>query len=198
MPSPKIPKSTPKEIDKQLKEWKKLEDYREQEGAVQLVFQTWPENKNIKHILAKVSILNDFFGLHIIDTYTVAKQVLKRNIDNPLKKDDENIVNEIASITMRNGRPRRMYAFASKYCSHHQPNHFPIYDYFVEKVLIHWRENSDFGKFHDFTNQSLKDYPKFKKTIDKFIEYFKLGNYTYKEIDIYLWLTGKKYFPRRY
>jgi len=195
----KIPYPTPKEVNKWLQKWKKSKNYTEQEETVKLVFSTFPENEKIEHILAKISILNDFYSLHIFGTHTVAKQVENKHIDAPLKRGDKNIVNKITPIRMgKEKKIRKMYSFASKYCSHHQPEHYPIYDYFVEKMLVHWKENSDFGKFHNFTNQYLKDYSKFKKIIDKFIKYFNLERYTYKEIDVYLWQAGKKYFQKKY
>lgn len=64
------------------------------------------------------------------------------------------MVSEIQRVTINNVE-KNFYSFTTKYCSHHCPLDFPIYDSYVEKVLCYFR-NRD--KFASFKNQDLKDY----------------------------------------
>ena len=57
----------------------------------------------------------------------VAKHLLSLGIDARLKAGDVTLVNDIKQINI-NGTERNFYFFASKYCSHHNPLDYPIYD----------------------------------------------------------------------
>ena len=94
-----------------------------------------------------------------------------------------------------NGVARKFYSFSTKYCSHHNPKEYPIYDSYVEKVLKYFRKTDKFSKFK---NADLKDYQKFKNIIIAFREYYDLEEFNLKEIDQYLWQLGKEYFPNKY
>ena len=117
------------------------------------------------------------------------------DIDAGLKTDDLTIVNKIAEIKMKGDKVRNFYSFASKYCSHHKPKTYPIYDSFAEKMLLHFKKAD---KFNKFKKEDLKVYPKYKDIISKFRDYYGLGKYDLKQIDKYLWIRGKEYFPKTY
>ena len=102
------------------------------------------------------------------------------------------LINDIADV---DGLDRRFYSFASKYCSHHKPELFPIYDSYVGRMLRYFRR---VDKFSSFKNDNLKDYVKFKTILDEFKAYYALEQYSLKELDRYLWLLGKKYFKKQY
>ena len=85
--------------------------------------------------------------------------------------------------------------FATKYCSHHNPLEYPIYDSYVDKVLRYFRDTDGFC---DFESDDLKQYDKFKQIVLAFRTYYHLEQYTLKEIDQYLWQLGKDYFPKNY
>ena len=91
------------------------------------------------------------------------------------------------------GKKRSFYSFATKYCSHHNPIDFPIYDSYVEKILLYFNK---IDKFSSFKRIDLKDYRKFKGILLDFQKYYKLERFSLKEIDRYLWLLGKEIFPR--
>jgi hypothetical protein len=148
----------------------------------------------LEHVLLKVSALNDFYSTNIFDTYTVAKHIQRANIDNRLRIGDLSLVNELAQITIRD-KPKNFYSFATKYCNHHYPDNFPIYDYYVEKMLTHYGKVDAFSAFH---KTDLKCYDKFVKTIREFSRHYKLEQFSLREIDIFLWLAGRESFPRNY
>lgn len=184
------------EVEKYLKCWEKLENYRLQEAALdKLFFDTYPENKCIEDILVKVATLNDFYSTQIFSVYPVAKRIMNLQVDERLKIGDLTLVNDIASVTMEDGSAKNFYSFATKYCSHHQPQIFAIYDNYIEKVLKHFRNTDEFCAFLDF---ELKDYEVFNHVLRKFQSYYCLNHYTLKQLDRYLWLLGKEKFPRKY
>lgn len=190
-----IPKPSASEVEKYLKSWKNLKNYKLQEDALdKLFFELLPSNEEISDILLKVATLNDFYSTNIFSVYPVAEHILSLKIDERLRQGDVTLVNEIQNVTI-NGVTRKFYSFSTKYCSHHNPNEYPIYDSYVEKVLKYFRKTD---KFFNFKNAELKDYQKFKNIIIAFREYYGLEEFNLKEIDQYLWQLGKEYFPNRY
>ena len=153
-----------------------------------------PENTDMSDILLKVAALNDFYSTNIFSVYPVAKHILSLNIDDRLKTGDVALVSDIQKVTI-NGVEKNFYSFATKYCSHHRPLDFPIYDSYVEKVLCYFRDRD---KFASFKTPELKDYAKFKGTLIDFGSFYGLDRYNLKEIDKYMWLLGKEYFPKNY
>ena len=190
-----IPKPSKIEVEKYLKKWDSLENYVLQESALdKLFFYTYPNNTEINDILIKASALNDFYSTNIFSIFPVAKHILKLNIDNRLKNGDETLVNDIANITI-NGKQKNFYSFATKYCSHHFPKTFPIYDSYVEKVLIYFQKKDKISKLK---KEDLKDYKIFKKSLIQFKKFYNIDEYNLKDIDIYIWQLGKDYFPKKY
>ena len=101
-------------------------------------------------------------------------------------------MNDIADVKELD---RTFYSFATKYCSHHNPEVFPIYDNYVLRVLVHFKKIDHFSKF---TRNDLKNYIRFNEVLDEFAKFYELENYSKKELDRYLWLVGKEYFKRNY
>ena len=183
------------EVERYLKKWKKLENYVLQEKALdKLFFETYPNNYDMNDILIKASSLNDFYSTNIFSIFSVAKHIHKLNIDTRLKNKDETLVNDIAFIKVNNKRIN-FYSFATKYCSHHNPMDYPIYDRYVERILIYFK---NIDKFAEFSRKDLKDYRKFKETLLKFRKFYNIEEYSLKDIDRYIWQLGKEKFPNHY
>ncbi len=188
-----IPEPSREQVVLYLKQWESLDNYREQEKALdKLFFETAPENRDLSDILIKAAALNDFYSTKVFSIYSMAKHIYELDIDNRLRRKDPNLVDDIKSI-YANGKVRNHYSFATKYCSHHCPDRYPIFDSYVEKMLRYFRDAYGFA---DFRNKDLKKYSIFKNVILKFIEYFDLKEFTLKEIDRYLWQAGKEYFNK--
>ena len=203
------------DVEMYLKEWDTYENgkYKAQEDALKKLFSLCKENKELSDILLKVATLNDFYSTHVFSVYAMAQHIWKlKDVDSRLKDGDETLVKEISEVTI-NGTKKNFYSFASKYCSHHNPEKFPIYDSYVDRVLRHFHKNLKFYKVDDKTSfkDRLKDYSSFKKVLDRFQEEYKLKdvlvqfqkdhgmkNYDLKLLDRYLWLLGKKYFPKKF
>lgn len=191
MTKSEIPDPTREIVQSRLDEWGGLEKYVLQEDCLNLLFQELlPGNENVRDVLIKVSALNDFYSTNIYDTHAVAKHIASLNITTDLAAGDLGLVNRVALVEI-GGKVRRFYSFASKYCSHHHPEMYPIYDQYVEKVLLYFQKKSKFAKFK---KSDLKEYNKFVAVIKEFSVAFKLDSFGLKQVDVYLWLTGKEYF----
>lgn len=191
-----IPCPCAEEVDKYLKLWDGLENYKLQENALdKLFFKTYPFNIYIEDVLVKVAALNDFYSTQIFSVYPVSKHIVRLDIDERLKAGDITLVNDISNVTMENGTQKNFYSFATKYCSHHQPDKFAIFDSYVEKVLKYFRKTDGFSSFG---NLELKDYTVFSKVLYDFQKYYGLEKYNLKDLDRYLWQLGKDKFPKKY
>jgi len=191
-----IPSPSAVEVDRYVKQWDGLDNYVQQESSLHKLFtETYPHNTDMDDILIKVCSLNQFYSTNIFDVFRVADHIRKSGIDRYLRDDDMSGVNALASVTMNGGKTKNFYSFASKYFSHHRPEIYPIYDYYVEKVLLYFYR---VDKFHSFTKADLKDYRRFTETIQVFRRHYGLDKYSIKDIDRYLWQLGKEYYPRRY
>lgn len=180
------------EVEYYLNKWKTLDNYRLQESALnKLFFQLCPNNSDISDILLKTATLNDFYSTNIFAIYPVAEHIRSVcNLDERLKTGDVTLVSDIQKVII-SGVEKNFYSFASKYCSHHNPKDYPIYDSYVGKVLCYFKKNDHFAVFK---TEDLRDYEKFKGIIISFREFYGLEKYDLKQIDQYLWQLGKEYF----
>ena len=171
--------------------WNELPSYSDQEKALDKLFMNiCKRNDNIEDVLIKCSSLNDFYSTNIFDIHTVAQHILSLHIDDRLEKGDLSLVDDIAHIEA-NGKDHFFYSFATKYCSHHQPKRYAIYDSYVEKVLVSMNNRKHFA---NFKREDLKNYETYMTVIEAFQQEFGLVEYDIKQLDKYLWQLGKWYF----
>lgn len=174
-----------------LNKWKTLDKYVHQEEALNRLFQELcPSNDDLLAILLKVSALNDFYSTNIYDTHSVAAHILALNCDQRIADGDESLVNEMALVKV-GGKERNFFSFASKYCNHHHQEPFPIFDSYVDKMLLHFGKADGFARFK---KEDLRQYRQFVEVIRLFRRHYKLEQFSLREIDIYLWLAGKEAF----
>ena len=191
----KVPFPCDSEVEKYLEKWTKLENYHLQENSLnKLFYELCPLNTEIEDVLLKCATLNDFYSTNIYSIYPVAKHIVELNIDNRLYQGDISLVNDIQCVIIGD-KPINFYSFATKYCSHHKPEDFPIYDSYVEKILCYFQK---IHRFSSFKTSDLKNYEIFKSVLEDFRNYYKLTDYSLKQIDQYLWQLGKEYFPKKY
>ena len=184
-------------VKKYLAQWEEFRNgkMKELEQCLSVVFKSHPANTNLNEVLIKVSLLNDFYSTHILDTYSVAKVIHSMNIDAKLKAGDLNLVNEIVDTIDEKTKCNKQYSFITKYCSFHQPNLFPIYDGDNQEILHAYKTEYNLSEF-DFTKKSLKedfknylkeDYKNYVKAIEDYKKVFCLEEFSYKEIDRFNW-----------
>lgn len=191
-----INKPTVEEIRKYLEKWDALDNYVLQESSLSKLFtQTYPLNNKMDDVLIKVCVLNDFYSTNIFSPFKVASHIVDLKIDQRLKNEDLELVNDIAKVWVNKTKEINFYSFATKYCSHHKPTVYPIYDSFVEKLLMYFKKTD---KFYDFKRSELKIYSRYRGILFNFQKFYGLEKYNLKEIDKYLWQVGKDYFPKKY
>lgn len=174
-----------------LNKWKNQEKYDSQEKAIEKLFAEHPKNTELSYVLLKAAVLNTFYSTNIYDIHSVAKHICSiRDIDERLHNGDENLVSEVQVVEIGEGDKKKsfhFYSFATKYCSHHNPLRYPIYDNYVATILGFYKMIFGFDKFREI---DLKDYKKFKEVLKNFMDWFQLNEFTVKEIDQYLWQVG--------
>lgn len=191
-----ITKPSQNEVRRYLKLWDSLENYVLQESSLRKLFtKTYPSNTDIDDVLIKVCSLNDFYSTNIYSPFIISKHIVSLQIDEYLAQNDLNIVNEIANVRVNSKKTINFYSFATKYCSHHKPTVYPIYDSFVEKMLMYFKKKDS---FYNFKKVDLKIYSNYKRVLVNFRDYYHLNQFDLKQIDQYLWQAGKKYFPKNY
>ncbi len=172
-----------------------LKKYNDQETSLNLLINNYNSNNKLENILLKSSVINDFYGTNIFSIYEVAKKIHSiTNFDELLLKGDPKLVNKMKEVNNHS-----FYSFSTKYCSFHEPLKYPIYDSNVDNVLWYFKNNKYFNSSSFKNRKSLKDYETFKTILDDFLNEINTTNktnYNYKEIDHYLWLLGKIYFPK--
>lgn len=190
----RIPMPCNEQVEIYLKKWATLDKYVAQENSIKKLFSdTYPYNTDIDDVLIKVSSLNDFYSTHIYQTYLVAKHIVQMNIDERLSNGDLTLVNDLSLVNLGD-KDKCLYSFVSKYCSHHNEHVYPIYDSYVAKTLKYFKK---VDKFARFSNEDLRDYVKFNDILNSFRCFYGLKQYSLKQIDKYLWLLGKEYFPNK-
>lgn len=186
-------KPTNKLVDKYVEKSKKEKQFYMTDGAISNLMQKFPENKIFEDILLKVTVINSLYSTNIFGIMKVAEHILELNLDSSLFKGEPDVVHQIAQghgISKPKGNgDRNFYSFASKYCSWHNPDKYPIYDSYVSSILNEYRKGyQDF----QFEPEELKNYTKFKQIVENFKSHFSL-RHPVKEIDKFLWLYGQEH-----
>lgn len=193
--TPDIPTPCKSELEFYVRQWEQTDSYHSQEDALNRLFLKYaPRNTDIADILLKVAVLNDFYSTNIFSVYPVAKHILSLNIDSRLQAGDISLINDIKRVEIA-GKVKNFYSFATKYCSHHNPDNYPIYDSYVDDILIYLRNRDHFAMF---SSSDLKDYKIFKEILIRLQAFYSLCEYSLKQLDQYLWQLGKAYFPKQY
>lgn len=173
-----------------IEQFEQDEAYAAPDRALFKLFQAFPHNRNLEDVLLKVAALNGLYSTNIYAVYRVAEHIHEQDIDPRLEQRSPALVNEISLVTIGD-KKRRNYSFTSKYCSCHVPDAYPIYDGFVERLI--WAYQG-LDHFAEFRRAELKDYPRYKETVEFFRDYYGLTQFSFKELDKFLWFYGRKIF----
>lgn len=192
-------------IDDILNEWKDLGAYTKQEEILCNLFRKYPENTNFEDVVYKITILDSFYSTNLrfndktltadkdskSGVIEVANIILGiKDFDERVKNGDKKLVGQIVNTAKQDKNMKSVYSFATKYCSFHNPEKYPICDNFVKEELKYYRNQKESN--FDFRNNELEIYGKFVDVIKNFRNIFNLNKYSFKQIDQYLWLVGKK------
>lgn len=155
------------------------------EDAITELVAQFPENTHLAHVLLKVVAINSLYSTQILGVYAVAKEIHSRNIDARLNGGDHTLVNEIAWVEF-GGKRRYNYSFATKYCSWHRRDLFPIYDRRVYCALRAYQKRNSFAAFKQ---EALLNYPTFYQIVREFRSYYGLET-DFKTLDKFLYQVG--------
>lgn len=189
----------------------------DKENTVKYVFESH-SNTNLEIVLTKVVVLNEFYSTHLnsnvpkhinedstyhMDVVSMAKHILsKSDFDRLCNSSDESERQEAVEYIRRGSSAYRKkyhkeaYSFATKYCSWHNPNLFPIVDSYSKGMLYYL--NKQFGfytKKHSkpLTQESLKQYSVFCEAYKALLESLRdCGKeLDSRKLDKFLWYYGK-------
>ncbi|MGH9345162.1 MAG: hypothetical protein ACRD19_15555 [Terriglobia bacterium] len=173
--------------------------------ALVRLFKTFPENLKFEDVFLKVTALNATYSTQIRAVsdrtptiYDVARHIIGLKIDDSLQLGSPEIVHKIAYIPVGNSKHQFVYSFATKYCSWHQPDLYPIWDSRVDEYLwqLRGREANRADGLRQFKRKELWKYPTFKHVVTEFRDHFRLNDFSFKEIDKFLFVEGGKLFAR--
>ncbi|MCI0618461.1 hypothetical protein L0244_36245 [bacterium] len=184
---------SPDEVRKYLDKWND-DSFSLPEKAMMKLFKELHENRELEDILIKIYALNDAYKVGIFWPIEVAKHIKKEKIDAGLSKGELEIVNRIRighGVKTPNGNERDFYSFATKYCSFHNPDIYPIYDSNVARALKYFSNNCP-KKFSFNGNNNLRNYGNFLKIIKDFQKNFGPEKFSLRDIDKYLYLKGRE------
>lgn len=183
------------EVSKYLAQWDRNVEYVQGDKYLKKLFtETYPRNIDIDDVLIKVCSLNTIYSTRISSPFAVAKHIVDLAIDQRLANKDKELVNHIAKVKVNDQKTIDFYSFATKYCSHHFPEDYAMYDSYVEKILWHFKQVDNFDNFKKF---KLRKYRTYHCVIKAFRKFYGLQRFNLKEIDIYLWQAGKDYFRKQ-
>jgi hypothetical protein len=162
----------------------------------------YPYNTQTAQVLLKVTALNTLYSTQIplyrasIPTiFDVVEHIVSiEDIDTDLAQGDDGLVARIARTEVPGKRARFYYSFATKYCSWHNPKAFPIFDSRVYGYLCHLMTHDCIDTFR---KNDLWDYQIFKKVIEGFQKRNRLEDFTFKDIDKFLYFQGAMHMRRK-
>lgn len=188
IPQPQTP--TPELVRQYIRKFDEGRDGLVDKALLEL-FRAFPANVRLEHILFKVLGLNSLYSTGIIAVRPIAKHILNLDIDARLAQGAPELVNEIARTPVDDGKIRRNYSFATKYCSWHMPEAYPIFDSVVGKLISEYQR---MDRFADYVWQrELTDYGTFRRAVEAFRDRYGLAEFSFKELDKFLWLYGKEF-----
>jgi hypothetical protein len=161
------------------------------EQTLSELFQQYPRNDDLRHVLLKVVAVNSLYHTCIYALDTVARHIHSHapEIDAALAAGSHEIVDKIAKVRVQ-GKVHNFFSFATKYCNWHQPEKYPIYDTRVDHYLWTLQQQNAFAK--TFQHPHLWDYPKFHSIVVTFRDAHGLSAFTFKQIDKFLYLQGER------
>lgn len=192
MTLPPITRPSPGEVRRYLARW------NESNGgsldiALRTLFQAMPNNTEFGEVAVKLAAVNGTYGTNIFAVSRVAEHIVGLDIDARLAKAtvDVRLIEDIARVEIK-GKLRRNYSFATKYCSFHRPDLYPIYDSLVPGVLnTLLNQGEAFDTFLPDEHWQT-DYAVWHRSVMKFRTYFDLAEFSIRDIDKYLWMLAKE------
>jgi hypothetical protein len=170
------------------------------EQALTELFKQYPGNDVLLHVLLKIVTLNTLYStrIHLYsekvpDLMDVARHIHQnaQDIDSALAAGLPEIVDRIARVKAAGKQDRYYFSFATKYCSWHKPEFYPIWDSRVDKYVHCLKTEPCFAEFFN-TGEDYWSYPEFRRLITVFRDRYGLHSFSFKQIDKFLYSYGGK------
>ncbi|MGI5213420.1 hypothetical protein [Plantactinospora sp. CA-290183] len=187
-----IPTPTPGQVRRYLAQWREG-DHEKITAALTETFRAMPKNSDVGEVGVKIAALNGLYWTNILGVIQVASHIVSLDIDAQLAEDDVNpdLIESIAKVEI-GGKRRRNYSFATKYCSFHAPDVYPIYDSRVAGVLNELlKQGEAFDSFRP-GEQWKTDYAIWHRSISRFRRFYELEEFSIRDIDKYLWMLDRE------
>lgn len=184
MASPILPRPTADELIKAEEKFNK--ENSTIEWTLTKLFQEFPENTDFDVVAVKVKVLNALYGTQVRAVNIVAQHIVDRGIDPDLRAGIPEIVDKVATVQLTN-KVIKFFSFATKYCSWHNPEAYPIYDSYAEAALWYYKKRDNFAEF----SRDNYDYVEFARRVKVFRDFYGLTSFNYKRIDKLLFTLGQ-------
>jgi hypothetical protein len=189
MAAPDLPRPTPELVREKALEFDRDIATGRPARALERLFRLYPTNTDPEQVLLKVAALNALYSTQIFDLVGLARHIVEGKVDPLLAAGDPKAIDRISPAPLgRDRAPRSVLSFATKYCSFHKPEAYPILDSYVEQVLVEYRRRDAFATFR---SEEIRDYRTFKAKLEAFTSFYGLGQCSLRDIHRFLWLTGR-------
>ncbi|MEV4769920.1 hypothetical protein [Micromonospora humida] len=187
-----VPTPSPDQVRTYLAQWRGG-DNEKIDAALRATFEAMPQNTDIGAVGVKVAALNSLYATGMLGVLQVARHIVSLDIDAAIDQPDmkRDVIERIARVSFH-GKMRRNYSFATKYCSFHRPDLYPIYDSLVAETLNTLLKQGE--AFDDFApgERWRDDYAVWDRSISRFRAHYGLEDFSIREIDKYLWTLAKE------
>jgi hypothetical protein len=180
----KLEKPTVEKVKKYAENFFNNPKYGTNYNAIKKLVSAFPKNDNLEEILLKATVINFLYHTQIWNIFSVAKKIYELKIDSLIDGDSpsEEIVNRIARGKRNN------YSFATKYCSFHNEEFYPMFDKKVKKALKGYNRENKFGA----KKTNFRNFKEYRNFILKFRKHFHLETIPLCSLDKFLWLVGEE------
>lgn len=188
-----IPIPSPDQVQRYLDLW--VTDGNEDfDASLRRLFTDFaPRNTDVGDVAIKVSALNAIYATQILGVTQMAEHIVNLGIDVRLAEEraDSMLIEDIATLNLK-GKARRHYSFATKFCSFHRPDVYPIYDSLVVEVLNGLLKQGEVFDTFEPGDSWRSDYGLYVRSLLRFRDHYGLGDFTLRDIDKYLWKLAKE------
>lgn len=189
MTTPKLVIPTPELVKKYVELIKNDKQFCSEKKALSHLLDKFPMNRRVEEVIIKAAAIDSIYHTHSGD-YIVpfAERIVELQIDKHLKRKSTEIVNAVASVPLKGGKQRSLYVMATKYCWFHNPDAYPIFDTIVGWLIGQYRDSF---KFAQFSNEELRNYPRYKEIMECFRTTYRLTQFNFTQLDNFLWGYGR-------
>jgi hypothetical protein len=154
------------------------------------LFQQYPRNDDLRHVLLKVVCVNALYNTCIFTLEAVARHIHDHagEIDALLQEASPSVIDVIAKMNVQ-GKKYNFYSFATKYCSWHNPDAYPIYDAHVDQYLWKAQQRQPFAGFQ---HPDLCNYARFHDIMQSFRTAYGLEDFSFKDLDKFLYMQWQR------